>query len=581
MALIYGLTFGDVKDDLASVVANGTCGTDPRVLKAANEATRFLLQQEIIPVNCMATYDVVAVGTILFLPEELENAIEVEPLGNATVNNQSDIRQGFHTLVSNFSYVDPSAAQDNPLVDLFLDRDPTTNRLRRKYDYPGLTAGSTVRVTGKKRYIAMTADGDSLIVQNTLALKSAILYREYLLRGANSVDDANKYKADALSLIEAEVKQHLLDPRRALKRKADYQLDISTYVEGTLGRTRGRLALELNGFLLKGKSEITYLVNRAVQMLVDNRNQLAIAGRISVHGTTTELSYTPATTPETVLTWGDYNQIRLMVQSFITESGDPQQLAVAEEYQKKAFELQRAQLIEETEKKRHTTYTTALATYVSGTFGWTVARLALEMPGGLAMTVTEIERLVSMAEMRLLEKGLYKGSLKTLSATITGGEILFPRDVEAVLAADICGQPVDIRSAFFEFQKNGPGESACESRFIDQGEVFFPQTGSRRRKYLYRGVCDSDVEFTCVAKVRWIQKESCDELAIKNFEAIRLMSQSIQHEKNERWNEAGVSAADAKDVLERELQEYLGGIQHVQSVDTNAGFGFGDLGSPL
>jgi hypothetical protein len=69
-------------------------------------------------------------------------------------------------------------------------------------------------------------------------------------------------------------------------------------------------------------------------------------------------------------------------------------LSVAEEYQKKAFELQKAQLIEATEKERHSTYTTALSTYLPGSFGHAVARLALEMEGGLQLTTTELERVL-------------------------------------------------------------------------------------------------------------------------------------------------------------------------------------------
>lgn len=576
-----GITFGVAKNELRWVAANGVCPDDPRVLSSANEATKMLLDLGIW-VGTMATYDIVADGTVLFLPKELENAIEVEVLNDATVRGQRDVTQGSYDCVSQFTYVDPATAHDNPLVDLFLYPDPDDPTiLRRKYDYPGLQNNATVRVTGAKRYLPMTGDTSSLIIQNVLALKFAILSLEYMQRGPGSIDDAMKYKQMALEQLQGEVKKHQLDPRRILKRKADYQADIANYAEGTLGRTRGRLALELNGFLLKGKAEITYLVNRAVQMLVDNRNQLAIAGRISVHGTTTELTYSPSNAPGTVLPWKDYNQIRLLVQSFITEGPDPQTLTAAEEYQKKAFELQRAQLIEATEKARHTTYTQALTTYVSGTFGWTVARLALELQGGLAMTTAELERVVSMAEMRLMERGLWKGTLKTVSATITGGDVLFPRDVEAVLAADICGNPTDIRSIFFEFQQNGPGHCTdCQGRFVDMGEVYFPETGSKRRKYKYRGSTTHNVSLTAVCKIRWEQKESCDPMVLKNFEAIRLMSQSIINEKGEHWQEAQASAADAVAVLEKELQEYLSGIRHEQNYDT-AGFGFEGLGGRL
>lgn len=576
-----GITFGSAKAELATVTANGVCdGDDPRVMMRTNEATKILLD-ELIPVGGMATYDVVADGTDIWLPRELENAIEVEVLGNGQVNNQSDVTQGWQ-LVTDRTYVDPYSANDNPLQDLGLFPDvPNYAALRRKYNYPGLTSGATVRVTGAKRFIEITADSDGLIIQNIPALKLEILAREYLERGQEFAQAAESYHKMAVAALQAEVKKHMLDPTNSLKRKAAYQKDLLDFAEGTLGRTRARIALELPGMMMRGKSDITYLVNRAVQMLVDNRNQLAIAGRISVHGSTDELVYVPTNVAATALPYGDYNQIRLMIQSFVTESGDPQTLPVAEEYQKKAFDLQRAQLIEATEKARHGAYTSALSEFQDGTFGHAVARLALEIPGGLSMTETELARLVGTAEKRIMEFGKFKGTLKTLSATIHGGEILFPRDVEAVLVADICGYPVDLRSCFFEYQKNGPGHCfTCECRFVDQGEVFFQDTGSKRRNYIYRGSCDRDVTFDCVAKIRYVEKENCDPLVIKNWPGMLLFCQGIKYERDEKWDLAQKAQADAISVLERELQEYLSGLQQTQNVDTEA-FGFSGLGMRL
>jgi len=577
-----GIAYGVVKDQLATVVANGVGSSDPRVLMRTNEATKLILD-EMIPVNGMAVYDVVATldsgNQVLLLPKELENAIEVQVLSGATVNGQTDVTQGWN-LVTNFTYVDPASAHDNPLIDLGLvpdGIDPTI--LRRKYIYPGLQSGATVRVTGAKRYVPITGDGDYLIVQNIRALKLAILSIE---RDENSAQaEGDGYLQKALRVLQAEVKKHQLDPTNSIKRKASYQHDLVTYDEGTLGRTRARLALEVAGFLQRGKSEITYLVNRAVQMLVDNRNQIAISGRISVHGGVTELVYEPATAATDVLLWNDYNDIRLMVQSFITESGDPQTLPVAEEYQRKAFESQRAKLIEETEYERHTTYTTALGVYLPGSFGYAVTRLALELDGGLRLTTTELERVASMAEMRLMEQGIFKGCLREVNATVTGGEILFPRDIEAVLITDIEGQPVDIRSIYFEYQQNGPGKfSGCTQRFVDRGEVYFPQTGFKRRKYFFNGSLTNSVQFTAICKIRWIQKVSGDELVIKNFEGLRLMSQAILLERAEKWSDAQVAQANAIAVLEKELREHLSGIQHTANVQMS-GYSLGDLGNPL
>lgn len=576
-----GLTYSAVKTELATVVANGVGGSNARTLMRVNEATKALLD-ETIPVDGMATYDVVSTTEsgqqVLLLPKELENAIEVEVRGGAAVNGQTDVTQGWN-LVTNFTYVDPASAHDNPLVDLGLVPDAgDATILRRKYAYPGLAAGATVRVTGAKRYVPITADGDYLIVQNVRALKLAILSIE---RDENSAqEEGEAYLKKAVGILEKEVRKHQLDPTNSLKRKAAYQSDLTTYAEGTLGRTRARLALEVPGFLQRGKTEITYLINRAVQMLVDSRNQMAIAGRISVHGSVTELVYTPAVAPATALAWPDYNQIRLMAQSFITESGDAQALAVAEEYQKKAFELQKAQLIEASELLRHTTYTTALSTFAAGTYGWTVARLALELEDGLRLTTAEIERLVDRAEMRLMERGLWRGTLEEFTADIVAGQILFPVRVLGILAADVCGMPVDVRSTFFDYQKNGPGKaSGCEAKFTDMGEVYFADSGNTRRRYRFNGSTTA-TEISVVAKLRWLKKTNEDRLTILNFEGIKLEVQSLLLARAEKWPESVAVQELAVAELDKDLTDYLAGIAHAVNVDT-AGYGFGDLGGPM
>lgn len=578
-----GITYGSVKDELATVVANGVRSDDPRVRMRTNEGTKLLLDF-MIAVGGMATYDVVSETEIdqqvLLLPKELENAIEVDVHYGAAVNSQTDVTQGWN-LVTNFTYVDPANAHDNPLVDLGLVPDPDDDTiLRRKYRYPGLAVASTVRVTGAKRYVPITSDDDFLIVQNVRALKLAILSIERDESSAQA--DGDGYLQKALKILEAEVRKHQMDPTNSLQRKAIYQQDAQGYAEGTLGRTRARLALELPGFLQRGKSEITYLINRAVQMLVDNRNQLAIAGRISVHGSVTELSYVPAATAATVLAWGDYNQIRLLVQSFIAENSDaqPQTLAVAEEQQKRAFALQEAQLVEATEKARHTTYTTALATSPTGSYGSTVARLALELEGGLRLTTAELERLADRAEQRLMERGIWRGTLEEFTAELVDGQVLFPARVLAILAADVCGMPVSTRAVFFDYQKNGPGKMcSCESRFTDMGEVYFPESGNTRRRYRFDGNTTAQT-VSVVAKLRWLKKTSEDQMTLKSFEALRLMCQALLLERAEKWQEAVAAQQLAVNELEHELRDYLSGIEWQINVQPS-GASMNDLGEIL
>lgn len=262
-----GLTYGAVKASLAQVVENGVCADDSRVLPRVNEATRALLE-ELIPVNGCMTVDLVATGTELFLPKEMENAIEVEVRGGAKVHGNADVTQGWYQVVNQFTYVDPTAQHDNPLVDLFLQPDPVDPTiLRRKYDYPGLAPGATVRVTGAKRYLPITQDADYLIIQNPLALKEEILAIERMENNALAEGDA--YHQRAVARLLAEVKKHQLDPTNVLKRKAAFDADLRTYAQGTYGYTRAILAHQVEGALQQGKSELSRMLDYAEMRLIE------------------------------------------------------------------------------------------------------------------------------------------------------------------------------------------------------------------------------------------------------------------------------------------------------------------------
>lgn len=262
-----GLTYGAVKSTLSEVCENGLSPTDTRVLKRTNEATAILLQ-ELVPVGGMLTADIVADGTTLLLPKEFENSIEVEIQGAGNVDGNIEHQQGWYDIINPSTYVDPQFQHDSPLVDQFLQPDPDDDSiLRRQYDFPGLTPNATVRVTGAKRYIPLTDDSDFLIIQNIDALKSMILSLERKYN-CNDPDGAAKYKAEAIGILQAEVKKHLLDPKNSLKRRAGYEADLENYIQDTFGWVRARLALELPNGLTVGKYELTRMLEDAERKLI-------------------------------------------------------------------------------------------------------------------------------------------------------------------------------------------------------------------------------------------------------------------------------------------------------------------------
>lgn len=265
-----GLQYRDAKAFLAGVVDNGVDPDDPRVLTRTNEATKIVLDY-IIPVGGMATYNVQAESEFLVLPPQLENCIEAYPADSHTkVRGSSDIAQGWYEIMNNSVYLDPGQHHDNPLVDMGLRPqadDPSI--LRRVYQYPGLQPpDAVVVVTGKKRFIPIQHDHDYLIVQNVEALKLVILSIE---RNENSApDEAQKYRQQAFEILQAEVKQHLLDPRNYMRRKSNYENDATYFPEGTMGWMRANLALDVDAALKVGKRDLLWHINQVERRIMNN-----------------------------------------------------------------------------------------------------------------------------------------------------------------------------------------------------------------------------------------------------------------------------------------------------------------------
>lgn len=436
-----GITFGIAKSSLSTVVDNGVDVSDSRVMRRTNEATQEILAS-VLPVNGMMTVDVAVTGGVLFLPKEMEAATFVEVTSTDQVNMQTDVKQGWYDIVSNFTYVDPMAAHDNPLEDLFLQPDPIDpSILRRKYNYPGLDAG-TVRVTGPKSYQPVTSDDDYLIVQNVPALKlmiQAIERRENL-----DIEGSEKYRDLCMKFLTDEVKGHQMDPRRAMKRKGAYEADLRTYPQFTMG--------------------------------------------------------------------------------------------------------------------------------------WMRARLALDVPGAMSMGKEEITRLMERAEMLALEMGTWKNTLEEFDATVYGGTVYLPARVESMLSISLCGVPTPIRSFFFTYLENGPGnwDCSCGGFVRDLGEEMLG--GVPRRKFAVQGNCADDSPgqtMKAICKLRWVPKQPSDLMTIRNLEAMRLLCDAMLLQQNEKWNEAKAAKEEAKSQLDQELAEYLKGIQHtIPMVSDMTGFGY-------
>jgi hypothetical protein len=516
---------------ICTCVDNGVDPDDPRVRQRTDEATKVILDM-ILPVGGMVTVLITADGDLVTLPDFMENAIDVEVVEGATVRGSSDNAQAFYDVVNPATYVDPSLAHDNPLIDeglvplskpggeatihanflanvpICLATDfefgpqhlgssiisegnvpsgttiiainsptsaqmsnpasltaalaevlvvfpPDLSTLVRRYQYPGLQPGARVKVTGAKRFKPIPPPPDDyhsyLIVQNVEALKLMILSIERYEN--NSPTPAKEYRDLCLELLSGEVKKHIQDPRNLMRRKARYEDDVHNYARGT--------------------------------------------------------------------------------------------------------------------------------------HGWTRARIALEVPGAMLLGKSEIGRMLGDAEMRLMERvPMARGCVKEYSANVTSGHILFPGDVDSIIGVAMCGVPLDIRSITFKYLENGPGDTggcggSCVSYIEDEGEEYFPTSRTTRRKFRLTGISDSEAArlvFAC--KIRYIDKRPADQMVIKHYPALLLMTQAIVYERNEKWNEATAGMQQAVAALQYDLDTFLKGIKMTIPVQ-DFGFGMGSIGGML
>lgn len=254
----------------------------------------------------------------------------------------------------------------------------------------------------------------------------------------------------------------------------------------------------------------------------------------------------------------------------------------APKYRQQAFELLQSEvknhlLDPRNYMRRKSAYYDDLVKFPENTHGWMRANLALDIERALKSGKSDLSFAINQVERRIMQRGIYKDCVIEIQATVVGGMIYFPLNVGSVLAIDIGGQPIPIRSQFFQHLENGPGGWPSHPMLIDQGDEFIPSEKQQRRKYKLVANCTTGQVITAVCKLRWIEKKPHDLMTIKNYEAIRLMVASKFLEEEEKWNESKANQQQAFEILDKELQDYLGGIRHTVHVQT-VGFGLGDVG---
>jgi len=290
--------------------------------------------------------------------------------------------------------------------------------------------------------------------------------------------------------------------------------------------------------------------------------------------------YLPLTVEDDYLIVQNVEAIKLVILSIERfENNDPDS---GKKYRQEAFEMLDAEVKKHimdprNYMRRKSAYQDDIANFTENTLGWVRANIALDIDMALRTGKIDLTWSINQMERRLMKPKIWKDCIVEVQANVVGGFVYFPLYVQSVLAADLGGSPIPIRSQFFEHLENGPGMFACNELLKDCGDEYFPQTRTTRRKYKLISNCCVSGCINTICKIRWVLKEPNDFMTIKNYEAIRLAMTAKFMEEKEDWKNAQVNMQEAFKLLDDELQEYLAGIRHTVHVQT-MGFGLGDVG---
>lgn len=362
----------------------------------------------------------------------------------------------------------------------------------------------------------------------------------------------------------------------------------------------GKVGLDTAGGLALSATKLKRYVSRAATWLYQKQYEYMLIERNRVRTSVPTLSVQPSNDTDVFNPVLDYEAVRLVIQAFALEgvSTSNEQLGaqnqgaqLAGQYYQEAIGLIYRKMDADLEALRHGTYTTALGTMTSNTFGFTRAQLALELPDGLKYSDIEMGRLVNSAERRLVESGKWKNAIADFEVTIAdNGETDMPPEVETVLGATICDRPTLIRGRWYQVVQGGPGRVKWDNRgkvrelLIDRGE--FIVSGHPVRRYFVNG-CPANASLTVTAKRRFATKSADgDVMQIGHYSAVKAAAQCLKHEgflsKEDR--DPGLASyywGLAQSILAAELAEYTGDSATPDMPVQTEGFGAGEMDCPL
>lgn len=552
------------------MVDNGVPASDPRVVQRVNQAQRRL--HAIQPwLGVMAKYKVDVASGVFTLPSALESIFRVNRYdGNVTAS-------GDVLLCDNaFAFV----LDDGELLPLtFQPLGTTANEIKFQVDSSVTPVPTKIVVTGKKKCVDVLNDSDILTIQDLEALKLMVLA---IFREENN-------QLEMASALELKARQHMVSKTESsveVARRISYQTKLSTQTYGTMGFVRAKLALDLELGLKMDEARLFDAINKAQDLLVDKKRLLLSSVRYGVKDGLTLPTYSYITSDAAVLPVGDYQTVKLAVQSILFGSvlspGSAPNLELSLKYEELAGKSLEEELKVDQESKRHAAYNTALATATPNSFGYTKARLALELPNGLSLSEPELARLTNRAEENLMTRGKWAGTVEELTIQIPeDGLFYLPVYVDSILSATMNGVSVPVYDQSYDYSINGPGyQSATEHQgspaLIARGERVV--SGQRLRVYFARNNFETNSCVRLLVKRKHVEHLlDSDPMIIRNYTALHNMALSLMLQASNP-EQSKFHEEQALLILRSELEQHQGGHRFSIQVQSPA-FGAGEIGA--
>lgn len=248
--------------------------------------------------------------------------------------------------------------------------------------------------------------------------------------------------------------------------------------------------------------------------------------------------------------------IKLFFEGLVCQDRNEKDRANA--YKQEGQSLLQRNLVAQVERGRRITAETQVLTGIN-TFGYTKGRLALELPDGLSMSDAKRGRLINESEELLADSGRWKffESEYTLSVA-ADGTVVVPADVETIIAAEQCGQPIELKDRrwFYRGFCAGIGEgrwTGWDLRANNSVGLIYAGTDDCGNTYYNLRNCGGGL-LRALCRRKWLPKANeSDDLLIQNYPAVKSMVMSLLAKQAGDGGNAEYRKNSALAALDRQL----------------------------